>query len=76
MHLGPGRSTLKVGAVMEALALVPLKSRSIVEPKLVWASLLELASTLAGRRGSKSISRALHERVAISARGREEGSGG
>lgn len=53
---------LEGGGSDEALALVLLKSRSIVEPKLVWASLLELASTLAGRRGSVDLA-GLHERV-------------
>jgi len=36
----------------EALAVTLLKRRSIVEPKLIWSALLELASTLAQRRGS------------------------
>ncbi|BEP96293.1 hypothetical protein GmRootA79_46770 [Acidovorax sp. A79] len=53
---------LEDGGSDEALALVLLKSRSIVEPKLVWASLLELASTLAGRRGSVDLA-GLRERV-------------
>lgn len=43
---------LENGGTDELLALALLKSRSIIEPKLIWASLLELASTLAGRRGS------------------------
>jgi len=53
---------LEGGGSDETLALVLLKSRSIVEPKLVWASLLELASTLAGRRGSVDLA-GLRERV-------------
>lgn len=53
---------LEAGGSEEALALVLLRSRSVVEPKLVWASLLELASTLAGRRGSVDLA-GLRERV-------------
>jgi len=43
---------LENGGTDESLALALLKSRSIVEPRLIWSSLLELASTLAGHRGS------------------------
>ena len=46
---------IESGGRDEALALVLLKSRSLVEPELIWTSLLELASTLARRRGSVDI---------------------
>lgn len=53
---------LENGGTDESLALALLKSRSIVDPKLIWASLLELTSTLAGRRGSVDLA-GLQDRV-------------
>lgn len=46
----------------EALAFALLKSRSIVDPALIWNALLELSSTLARRRGSVDQA-GIHERL-------------
>lgn len=46
---------LRSGGRDEALALALLRSRSLVEPRLIWNSLLELTATLAQRRSSVDV---------------------
>ena len=43
---------LGAGGRDEATALALLRSRSVIEPRLIWSSLLELTATLAQRRSS------------------------